>query len=70
MHFLHYNITLETEFLGFYIDRHLNWKSHKNNLGDKLNKFIYVLNKIRLTKGKDADPTAHYAYVSSLVRYG
>ena len=57
-------------FLGIMLDKYCNWKEHVEGLCKKLDRFVYVINKIRLTVSKEAACSAYHGYVSSLLRYG
>jgi hypothetical protein len=59
-----------TSFLGITIDRFCNWKSHIECLRSKLDRYIYVLYRIRNVVSETAARSAYHGYVSSVLRYG
>lgn len=58
------------KFLGFMIDKHLNWKGHIDAICKKLSRFIYALKRLRQTISVEAALTAYHGYVSSVLGYG
>lgn len=60
----------ETKFLGITIDKFCNWKAHVNSLCSKLDRFVYVLYRLRQIATKEAALSAYHGYVSSCLRYG
>jgi len=60
----------EVKFLGFTLDRYLNWKAHITNVCNKINIFVYVLYKLRNTSTPETVLTAYHGYVSSVLNYG
>lgn len=59
-----------TVFLGITIDKFCNWKPHIQYLCSKLDRFVYVLYRLRQTTTKEAALSAYHGYVSSSIRYG
>lgn len=59
-----------TDFLGFTIDQHCNWKAHIDKVCSKLNRFVYALRRLRQTVSMEAAISAYYGYVSSVLSYG
>lgn len=59
-----------TRFLGITIDKYCNWKAHIDNLCIKLEKFVYVLYRLRRVANMQAALSAYHGYVSSVIRYG
>lgn len=70
----HNDTTIEevksTKFLGLTIDCHCNWKDHVDNLRSKLDRFVYVLYRIRNVVSEAAALSAYHGYVSSQLKYG
>lgn len=60
----------EIKFLGITIDESCNWKPHINAMVSKLDRFVYVLNRIKHVASKEAAVMAYHGYVSSVLRYG
>lgn len=58
------------KFLGITIDKFCNWKEHIGQLCDKLDRFVYILYRIRTTVSKEAALLAYHGYVASILRYG
>ncbi|KAG7308231.1 hypothetical protein JYU34_006904 [Plutella xylostella] len=58
------------KFLGVTIDRNCNWKSHIENVCNKLNRFVYVLYRLSRITGQKAALAAYHGYVLSVLRYG
>lgn len=59
-----------TKFLGLYIDNHLDWKSHIEQLSKKLKRAAYALLKISRKVNEEAVLIAYDGLVNSLMRYG
>lgn len=59
-----------TKFLGIVIDNFCNWKAHIDSLVNKLDRFVYALNRIRQVASQEAAVMAYNGYVSSTLRYG
>lgn len=59
-----------TTFLGVTIDKHCNWKNHIKNLCSRLDRYVYVLHRLRCVATTQAALSAYHGYVSSLLRYG
>lgn len=59
-----------TIFLGIKFDRNCNWKGHIDSLCGKLNRFVYVIDRIRRVATREAALCAYHGYVSSILRYG
>lgn len=59
-----------TTFLGVIIDKHCNWKGHIQKLCSKLDRYVFVLNRVRRVSTLQAALSAYHGYVSSLLRYG
>lgn len=57
-------------FLGFIIDRNLNWKYHVDHVCKKLDRFVFALKRLRQTVSLEAALTAYHGYVSSVLTYG
>lgn len=57
-------------FLGITIDENFNWKTHINNICCKLNKYVYVLFRLRKIASLESTLFAYYGYVESVLRYG
>lgn len=63
--------TVETfNLLGINIDTHVNWKSHIENVKQKLSKFTYALFHIKCSTDIKTALSAYYAYAYSWLRYG
>lgn len=60
----------QTKFLGVIIDQDLSWKLHIESLCNRINSFVYALNKIRNVTDRQTVLTTYHAYVASLLRYG
>lgn len=59
-----------TKFLGFYVDKHCDWKAHIENVCQRVDKFIYVLRKLSRTASMEVSLMAYHGYVSSILSYG
>lgn len=57
-------------FLGLIIDKHCSWKEHIAKLCTKIDRYVYVLNRLRNIATTQAALSAYHGYVSSLLRYG
>lgn len=57
-------------FLGIMIDQYCNWKEQVNKVCFKIERFIYVLKRLRKTVSEKAATLAYHGYVSSVLRYG
>jgi hypothetical protein len=57
-------------FLGFNIDKNLNWKSHVDHVCKKLDRFVFALKRLRQTISVEAALTAYHGHVSSILGYG
>ncbi|CAG9782744.1 unnamed protein product [Diatraea saccharalis] len=62
--------TDKVTFLGITLDKYCNWKAHIDTVCKKINKFVYVLNKLRKTSTQHTVLLAYHGYVSSILRYG
>lgn len=71
---LHNNIPLRevnnTTFLGLTIDKYCDWKLQIDNVCTKVNRYVYVLNRLRKTSTRQTVLLAYHGYVSSVLRYG
>lgn len=59
-----------TNFLGILVDSHLNWSEQINNVCKKVNRFVYVLRRLRKTTDQKTAIAAYYGYIESVLRYG
>lgn len=59
-----------TKFLGIEIDKYCNWKDHIENVCGKVNRFVYVLRRLRKTSDSKTTLMAYHGYVASNLRYG
>lgn len=59
----------QTKFLGVYIDEHLKWDSHVQNLSLKLASGIYSLNMARRMLSADAKRLIYFSHVFSHLTY-
>lgn len=57
-------------FLGITLDKYCNWKVHIDKLCTKLQRFVFVLNRITRVAGINAALYAYHGYVASVLRYG
>jgi hypothetical protein len=60
----------QTKFLGVIVDQDLSWKLHIDYLCNRINSFVYALNKMRKVTSIQTVATTYHAYVESLLRYG
>lgn len=60
----------ESNFLGITLDSFCNWKSHIDIISYKINKFIYVIWRLRQTVSEKVALMAYHGYVASILRYG
>lgn len=60
----------EHNFLGINIDTYCNWKSHVGKVCTKLQRFVYVLRRLKNTTSLHIALLAYHAYVASVLRYG
>lgn len=76
---LKYDIKLNTEnlkevdtslFLGLNLDNRCSWKTHIEIVCNKINKFVYVLKRLRRTCDEKTALLAYHGYVASILRYG
>lgn len=58
------------KFLGINVDKSINWKLHVESVCDKVNRFVYVLKRLRHITDRSTILTAYHAYVTSILRYG
>ncbi len=58
------------KYLGIYIDCHLNWHIHINELSTKLSRAVGMLSKIRYYVSKETLHMVYYGIFSSLLTYG
>lgn len=58
------------KFLGIYIDEGISWKSQIEKVCDRINRFAYVLKRLRNATDRKTILTAYHAYVASVLRYG
>lgn len=58
------------KFLGVIIDKDINWKSQIEKICDKINRFVFVLKRLRYVTDHSTVLTAYHAYVASTLRYG
>lgn len=61
---------MTTKFLGIIIDKFCSWKPHIDSVINKLDRFVYALNRIRQLVSKPAATAAYHGYVASVLRYG
>ena len=62
--------TTFTKFLGIYIDQHLNWQAHINQLTIKLSRIIGMLTKIRYFVSMETRLITYFSISSSHLTYG
>lgn len=67
---LNIDIVDTVTFLGFNIDKNLNWKLHVDKICKKLDRFVYALKRLRQTVSVEAALMAYHGYVSSVLNYG
>lgn len=71
---LHDNIEIEevedSVFLGLTLDTHCNWKKHVESVCKKVNRFIYVLWRLKETVSQKTALVTYHAYIESIFRYG
>jgi hypothetical protein len=58
------------KFLGIYIDKHITWKNHINNISSKMSRAIFVINRIKHILPHDALTSLYYALIHSQISYG
>lgn len=63
------NCISSTRFLGIYVDNFCNWKDQIDILCNKLDRFVYVLRRIKDISSQNTSVLAYNGYVSSLLRY-
>ncbi|XP_028166266.1 uncharacterized protein LOC114357040 [Ostrinia furnacalis] len=59
-----------TKFLGVILDKHCTWKPHIDNVCNKLDRFVFVLKRLKYVSNNEAMMSAYYGYVSSILNYG
>jgi hypothetical protein len=59
-----------TMFLGLTLDTHCNWKDHVAGVCKKVNKFCYVLWRLKQTVSMKTALMAYHGYIESVLRYG
>lgn len=57
-------------FLGLKLDKYLDWNEQIEKVCSKINRFVYVLRRLRRTSGLQASLAAYHGYISSNLRYG
>jgi len=60
----------KTKFLGVFLDCHLDWKEHIENLAPRLSRTVYLLRSLRDKAGVDLCMTAYHGYIYSILKYG
>jgi exonuclease III len=74
MKILHDNVEIEevenSLFLGMTLDTHCNWKKHVDSVCKRVNKFIFVLWRLKETVSQKTAITTYHAYIESVLRYG
>jgi hypothetical protein len=58
-----------TKFLGLYIDNHLNWKNHINQLNPKLSRACCAVRFMLHISNTDTLKTIYFAHFHSLIKY-
>lgn len=58
------------KFLGLTLDKHNDWKMQIDIVCNKINRFVYVLSRLRKTSTLETTMLAYHGYVSSTLRYG
>lgn len=58
------------KFLGIYIDKQINWKTQVDKVCDRVNRFVYVLHRLRHIADRSTILAAYHAYIASILRYG
>lgn len=64
------NCVSDCAFLGITLDKYCNWKPHIEKMLNKIDRFVYVIKKIRQTVNVATALTAYHAYIASVFRYG
>jgi hypothetical protein len=62
--------TTSIKFLGIQIDKHLNWKSHINQIIPKLSASCFAVKKLCHIPNLDALRMVYFAYFQSVIKYG
>ena len=64
------NESTSVRFLGFTMDKYLDWKGHVDGVCKRVNTFVYVLNRLRTTSNQSTVLLAYHGHVASVLRYG
>ena len=59
-----------TKLLGLYIDKHLTWDFHVNQISSKINSGIYALKRLSFLCNMSALKAVFHAHVQSHIAYG
>lgn len=59
-----------TKFLGIIIDDNCDWKLHIGTLRDKINRYVFVLRRLRQTSNLQTSLAAYHGYIGSILKYG
>jgi hypothetical protein len=60
----------DTRFLGIYVDSTLFWKTHTENIRQKLSAACYAMRSVKLLMSLESLKMAYYAYFRSIMSYG
>ncbi|XP_050677001.1 uncharacterized protein LOC126973715 [Leptidea sinapis] len=61
---------LHVNFLGVLLDKNLKWKEHVDMVCQKIDRYVYVLYRLRKTALQSTVLAAYHGYVASVLRYG
>lgn len=62
--------SLETKFLGLYLDYNMSWNTHIGSICSRLSKCSYLLHKLNKIVNRDTVLVAYHGLVASILRYG
>lgn len=60
----------QAKFLGVILDEKLDWKSHLDNITNRINKYVYALRQVSRITNVTTAISCYHAYVESVLRYG
>jgi hypothetical protein len=65
-----YNICIQNNIFGVWLDHYLNWDCHVENLIMTLSKLGFAIKTIKSFVNKNIVKTMHFAYLRSSLKYG
>jgi hypothetical protein len=62
--------TVNTKFLGFHIDNHVNWKNHIDQMITKLSGACYAIRSVVHINNINTLKSIYFAYFNSIIKCG